>query len=41
MDSTFALMQEAMALLDAAQARRDSLSLEELAGALGLSPSHS
>jgi AraC family transcriptional regulator of adaptative response/methylated-DNA-[protein]-cysteine methyltransferase len=40
MDSTFALMQEAMALLDAAQARRDSLSLEELAGALGLSPSH-
>ncbi|MEC8021976.1 MAG: methylated-DNA--[protein]-cysteine S-methyltransferase [Pseudomonadota bacterium] len=40
MDSTFALMQEAMALLDAAQARRDSLTLEELAGALGLSPSH-
>ena len=40
MDSTFALMQEAMAVLDAAQARRDSLSLEELAGALGLSPSH-
>ena len=40
MDSTFALMQEAMALLDAAQARRDTLSLEELAGALGLSPSH-
>ena len=40
MDSTFALMQEAMALLDAAQARRDSLSLEELAGSLGLSPSH-
>jgi AraC family transcriptional regulator of adaptative response/methylated-DNA-[protein]-cysteine methyltransferase len=39
-DSTFALMQEAMALLDAAQARRDTLSLEELAGALGLSPSH-
>ena len=40
MDPTFALMQEAMALLDAAQARRDTLSLEELAGALGLSPSH-
>ena len=40
MDSTFALMQEAMALLDAAQAQRDTLSLEELAGALGLSPSH-
>ncbi len=37
---TYALMARAMALLDAAQARRDTLSLEDLARALGLSPSH-